>query len=118
MGVCEGTELLTALPQQVSLLILAAHFQFLLKDAGLGIRRGIILQAEDSETLGKAIDLAEQLGAEVITRQNQMLRPYPNDRAVLIPFLRVHREEKLEEFLARRDVIPVVAVGGDRKSVV
>ncbi len=112
MGVCEGTELLTALPQQVSLLILAAHFQFLLKDAGLGIRRGIILQAEDSETLGKAIDLAEQLGAEVITRQNQMLRPYPNDRAVLIPFLRVHREEKLEEFLARRDVIPVVAVGG------
>ena len=112
MGLRESTEQMMTLPQQVSLLELAAHFQLLLKDAGLGIRQGIILQAENSETLGEFFDLAEQLGARVITGQRQMMLCYPNDRMVLIHFQRIYKEGILEEFLARRDITPVVAISG------
>ena len=97
---------------EVFFLSALAHLRVPLQRAGYEIREGITLNLSNSEDVECVMDLLHMYGAVEEQLQRGMNPQHSNDKMVVVVYQPYYKEERMRTFLACRNYLPVLVVGG------
>ena len=97
---------------EIFLLSALAHLRVPLQSAGCEIREGVTLYLPNSGDVEKILDMLHKYGAVEEKKRKGENPQYANDKMVVVTYQPYYKEERMRAFLACRNYLPVLVVGG------
>lgn len=96
---------------EIFLLInITAEIHPLLKKAGIGLREGLVIFAENSDIYYKILQYLKNTGAEFCKNMGKLNSDVPNNKLAIHPHHRYDREEAIIKFLDSDGFMPTIIV--------
>lgn len=97
---------------EIFLLSALAHLRVPLQRAGCEVREGVTLYLSNSEDVEKILNMLHKYGAVEEQLRKGKNPQYANDKMVVVTYQPYYKEERMRTFLACRNYLPVLVVGG------